>query len=120
MAVHLVRRKSARLARSQGFFCPLCRATFTSETDLLTHFGQCQASAAHHFAMAKFAPFGGRGVFHFNSTGDGFACTFCTKKFSAFVQYESHWPTCAGAICKERKPKPLEIPRFTRFPSSFK
>ncbi|KAJ1964492.1 Serine/arginine-rich splicing factor 6 [Dipsacomyces acuminosporus] len=71
--------------------------------------------------MAKFTPFGGRGLFYFNNTGDDYWCSFCSKKFKAFQLYETHWPICSGAsLSKERPFKPFEMPAYPRFPSSFK
>ncbi|KAJ2631513.1 hypothetical protein H4R22_001934 [Coemansia sp. RSA 1290] len=69
--------------------------------------------------MAKFVPFNGKGLFHYNHVDSGYLCSFCSKKFKTFNQYETHWPKCTG-ICKERPFKPFEIPKFPKLPNAFK
>ncbi|KAJ1643291.1 hypothetical protein J3B02_000365 [Coemansia erecta] len=68
--------------------------------------------------MAKFVPFGGRGLIHFNHVDNGYQCNFCGKVLATFALYESHWPKCTG-ICHERVLRPFDMPIYPCFPSSF-
>ncbi|KAJ2879520.1 hypothetical protein H4R27_005260, partial [Coemansia aciculifera] len=68
--------------------------------------------------MSKFVPFNGKGLFHYNRVDKGYMCSFCTKSFNSFDQYEEHWPKCTG-VCTERPFKPFEQPTYPKFPSSF-
>ncbi|KAJ2077113.1 hypothetical protein GGI09_008274 [Coemansia sp. S100] len=68
--------------------------------------------------MSKFVPFNGKGLFHYNHVDKGYLCSFCTKSFGSFDQYEEHWPKCTG-VCTERPFKPFEQPAYPKFPSSF-
>ncbi|KAJ2779865.1 hypothetical protein H4R18_003758 [Coemansia javaensis] len=70
--------------------------------------------------MAKFTPFGGKGLAYFSRAGtSSHHCSFCSKQFKTLDQYELHWPKCTG-VCKERPFQPFAPPQYPRFPSSFK
>ncbi|KAJ2007160.1 hypothetical protein GGI04_001618 [Coemansia thaxteri] len=57
--------------------------------------------------MAKFVPFNGKGLCHYNHVDKG-----------SFDLYETHWPKCTG-VCAERAFKPFGQPEYPKFPSSF-